>query len=147
MHDIFELLLSFHKYRKLYEKKCCTMMKKYGLRIADINTLYDISILGNKNLAKYIVDIEKMSKANISKSIDNLKKKNFIILSEDVEDRRCIHISVSELGMPVVNEIQAVREDINSLLLNGVTSSDKETVLRLLKQIDINLDYELKRAN
>lgn len=147
MYDIFDLLLSLHKYRKLYEKKCYTIMKKYGLRIADLDTLYDISILGEKNLAKYIVDIQKMSKANISKSIDNLKKKKFISLAEDAEDRRCIHIIVSETGIPIINEIRAIREDISSVLLTGITNNDKEIVWRLVKQIDRNLEYELRKAN
>lgn len=121
-------------------------MHRYGLRAADLDILYYISVLGKNNLAKNIVDIGRMSKGNISKSVENLREKKYILLSEDLTDHRCIHINITPSGMPIIHELHLIREEISNVLLVGISKEDKRIVLGIMKQIETNLDREIKKV-
>ena len=77
MDDLFELRITAMKLRKIYDMKCTEIMEKYELRRADVDILWLIYRSGNDKTARAIAETG-MSKANISKSIENLKINNLI---------------------------------------------------------------------
>ena len=144
MYNLFDMLTVVYKYKKLYEKKCSEIMRKYELRIADLDTLYYIAHSGQKNLAKDIADMG-MSKANVSKSVEHLRRKGMVVLSEDEEDRRCLHIEVTEEAQPVIHDITRVRMEMGDTLSQGIEEADKEAVVRVMRQIGQNMNSELMK--
>jgi len=142
MYILFEMLTVFYKYKRLYERRCCEIMKKNDLRISDLDILFFIANSGRKNLAKDIVDIG-MSKANVSKSVDHLHQKKLVVLSEDPEDRRCIHIEVAKEAAPLIGEITAIREELARNLLDGVKQEDETVIVKVMQQIGDNINMEL----
>lgn len=139
--NLFEMLTVVYKYKKLYEKRCCEIMKEYDLRVVDLDILFYVAHSGHRNLAKDIVDMG-MSKANVSKSVEHLRQKGLVILSEDREDRRCVHIVITPCAEPVVEKIAQVRREMCSSLMEGITESDKNTLLRVMHQIEENMNTE-----
>lgn len=142
MYHLFDTLMVIHKYKKLYEKRCQGLMKKYDLRIADIDVLYYVSHAGTKNLSRDIVD-EGMSKANVSKSVEHLHRKGYVTLAEDREDRRCIHIALTDMAEPIVMEIDSIRREMGTTLAVGISQEDKEATFRVMEQLCINMSHEL----
>lgn len=140
--DLFSMLTVVYKYKKLYEKRCCAVMKEYDLKIADLDILYYIAHSGPRNMARDIVDLG-MSKANVSKSVDHLRKKGLVILTEDQEDRRCIHIEMTGKAEPVIREVTAIRSQMGDKLLSGIAGEDVEAVIRVMRQIGKNMNEEL----
>lgn len=146
MNTLFEMLPVIYKYKKLHEKRCCEILKKYDLRIADLDILFYFAHSGTKNLSKDVVDIG-MSKANVSKSVDHLRQKKLVFLKEDQEDRRCVHIEVAEAAWPIVQEIGVIREEMGKKLFQGVSQIDMESMERVMKQISRNMNSELVKEN
>lgn len=144
MYNLFDMLTVVYKYKKLYERKCCGIMKKYDLRIADLDILYYVAHSGQKNLAKDIADMG-MSKANVSKSVEHLRRRGFVMLSEDTEDRRCLHIEVTREAQPVIRDITQVRRELGGSLSQGISQEDKEAVVRVMRQIGRNMNSELMK--
>ncbi len=142
MYHLFDTLTVIHKYKRLYEKRCQGLMKKYDLKIADIDVLHFVSQAGGKNLAKDIVD-EGMSKANVSKAVEHLHRKGYVSLCEDKEDRRCVHIQPTQSAEPIVIEIEEIRREMASALAMGITREDKEATFRVMKQLHQNMSQEL----
>ena len=142
MYNLFDMLTVVYKYKKLYERKCSSVMKKYDLRIADLDILYYIAHSGRKNLARDIADTG-MSKANVSKSVEHLRRKGLVALSEDAEDRRCLHIEATDAALPVIHDIAMVREEMGESLSRGIAQEDKEAVVRVMSQIGENMNSEL----
>lgn len=142
MYHLFDTLTVIHKYKRLYEKRCQGLMKKYDLKIADIDVLHFVSQAGGKNLAKDIVD-EGMSKANVSKAVEHLHQKGYVALYEDKEDRRCVHIQPTKSAEPIVIEIEGIRREMASALAMGITKEDKEATFRVMKQLHQNMSQEL----
>ncbi|MBQ2803035.1 MAG: MarR family transcriptional regulator [Lachnospiraceae bacterium] len=141
MYNLFDTLTVIQKYKKLYEKRCHGLMKKYDLRIADLDILYYVAHSGEKNLAKDIVD-EGMSKANVSKSVENLHQKGYVHLNADKDDRRCVHIEVTQAAAPIIAEIEFIRRNMGEALSVGIAENDRKAVARVMHKLCENMDME-----
>lgn len=142
MNDLFDMLTVVYKYKKLYEKRCQEIMKRYDLRIVDIDILYYVAHSGPRNLSKDIVDMG-MSKANVSKSVEHLHQKGLVELTEDKEDRRCFHIELTAEAQEVIREVSKIRRALGTVLAEGVSEADREAVVRVLHKVNENMTREL----
>lgn len=136
-----DLLIFAQKCRRVYEKKCIGIMKKYDLRFSDLDILYHLSIAGDRNLAKNLVS-KGMSKANVSMSVENLKRESLINLEEDEEDRRCLRINLTEKAYPILKEVKAVKEEMNNIIFRGITADECDTLERVRSRMEKNIQEE-----
>lgn len=142
MYNLFDTLAVLYKYKKLYERRCQALMKKYDLRIADLDVLYYVAHSGKKNLAKDIAD-EGMSKANVSKAVEHLHQKGLVELCADKDDRRCVHIEPTEEAKDLILEMENIRRGMGSSLSVGISEEDREAVVRVLHQLCDNIANEM----
>lgn len=145
MNDKFELLIMGQQFKKLYEKCYDRLMNEYDLKKIDIDVLYFLSHSGKYDTAKDIASLIFVSKAHVSKSIENLHKKNLIELISDSSDRRYVHIRISQKGQPVVDEIKLIKERMNSILFRGISDEEKNIMLMLTGKIAGNINEELEK--
>ncbi|HIU74874.1 MAG TPA: MarR family transcriptional regulator, partial [Candidatus Pelethocola excrementipullorum] len=103
--------------------------------------LYHISIAGDRNLAKNLVS-KGMSKANVSMSVENLKRKSLINLEEDEEDRRCLRINLTESAYPILEEVKAVKAEINNIIFQGITEEERATLEKVRVRMEKNIQKE-----
>lgn len=71
--------------------------------------------------------------SSITSLLQGLERKGFIIRSSGDEDGRTKQLSITEKGTELINEMQEVFKEVESLLLKGMTTEEKETYKRLLK--------------
>lgn len=146
MYNLFDTLTVIYKYKKLYERNCQGLMKKYDLRIADIDVLYHVAHSGNRNLAKDIVD-DGMSKANVSKSVEHLHSRGLVELLSDKEDRRCVHIEPTDEAQDIIVEVEKIRREMGINLSVGISEEDRAIVARVMHQLCDNMTRELSEAD
>lgn len=144
MNDHFELLIMGQQFKKLYEKCYGHIMQTYGLKKIDIDVLYFLSHSGKQDTAKDIANLIYVSKAHVSKAIENLHQKALIDLIADPSDRRYVHISISRSGQQIVDEIKQIRAKTEKILFDGISPEDRELLLRLSYQIADNIDHALQ---
>ena len=145
MYNLFDTLTVIYKYKKLYERNCQELMKKYDLRIADIDVLYQVAHSGKRNLAKDIVD-DGMSKANVSKSVEHLHSKGLVELVADKEDRRCVHIEPTADAQEIIIEVENIRRTMGVSLSAGISEEDRVAVARVMHQLYENMTHELEET-
>lgn len=143
--EVYDISNTGRQIRKLIEKKSEHIMEKYGLRMIEIDILVMLHKAKNIDTAKKIIDKKHISKAHVSKSIDNLKRLGFIELLDDEEDRRITHITLSEKADEVVKEEVAVYRKCRELMFSGVTEYEREIVKDVLAKMAGNLAAELER--
>ncbi|MBE5882921.1 MAG: MarR family transcriptional regulator [Lachnospiraceae bacterium] len=143
MYNLFDTLTVIYKYKKLYERRCQGLMKKYDLRIADIDVLHHVAHSGKKNMARDIAD-EGMSKANVSKAVEHLHQKGLVELCADKEDRRCVHIEPTEEAREIILAVEDIRRDMGNSLSEGISKEDREAVVRVMHQLCNNMAKELE---
>ncbi|MGN0383225.1 MAG: MarR family winged helix-turn-helix transcriptional regulator [Eubacterium sp.] len=144
MFSEFEILMTSHEFTKVYMEKCKDLMDKYELRKVELDILYFIANSKEKNTAKDIMNVKHISKAHISKSIDNLHTKGFISLEADSHDHRYIHLSVTKKGEPVLKQLSDIRMQFIKVLFNGLTTEEEECLDRVMKKISKNISNELQ---
>lgn len=141
MDDLFELRITALKIKKIYDMKCTEIMKKYEIRRADVDILWMIYRSGNDKTARAIA-ATGMSKANISKSIENLRSNNLISLEPDISDRRYMHIHLKTEAYDIIDEIAKIKTKINNDLFAGISAEEKEIFKRIRNQLEHNINIQ-----
>lgn len=139
----FEVITISQQLKKLMERECEELMKSSGLRNVELDILYFISHAGTKDTARDIFSERHISKAHISKSVDNLKQRGYIILAEDNEDHRCMHIRITSCGKPIIEEYNNIRRGVMESLFTGVSEEERECLKGVMKKFLSNIDAQL----
>ena len=79
-----------------------------------------------------IADIVKKDKSAVLRQIDNLEKKNLVQRIVAPNDRRRNIIHITDRGLSLINEINSKLDEMQSLLSDGLESSDLDTFYRVL---------------
>jgi len=145
MIDNFELLISGRQLRRLYEKKCEAIVKRYGLRKVEADIIYYLSNYGSCDTAKDIMQLEHLSKAHISQALEKLEKLQYVQRYQDEADKRWVHLVLTREAFPIAEEIFRLRQDIVSIIFRGVTDVERHYVLQAAIKMVANINRELQR--
>lgn len=143
MFNELDLLLSGHQFKKIFEKKYEGIMKKYDLRKIDIEILNFVSSCGENDTARDIANIQYISKAYISNSIDDLTHKKYLSIIEDCQDRRRFHLRLTETAKPIIDEIEMIRNQIFDVLFQNITEDERQVFIRISQKITQNINEDL----
>ena len=128
MYSEYEIFGTNQQMRKVIEQACERLMETYGLRHVELDILYLISHEKQKDTAKDLIEIQHLSKAHISKSVDNLKQHGYIELVADEADHRKIHIRMTGKA--------------KERLFAGVTEEERSCLKRVMGKIMKNIQAE-----
>ena len=142
----YEVLTLGTELRKLLEKKSEPLMKKYGLRKIELDILADLSSGGCGDTAKEIIERKHISKAHVSKSIDNLKTHGLITITEDCKDHRYMHILLSEKAKDVVEDFMEIHKECTNIVFRGITQEEKTAISKICQKMQENIQKELDNA-
>ena len=133
------------KMRKLLEKKSEVLVQKYGVRNVELEILLFLYHSPCGDTAKDIVEEKNLSKAHISKSVDNLRAKGFVVLTEDENDRRKRHIELTQKAEEAAKEMLEIHNDCRRIIMRYVTEEEKAVMDRVMQKMLRSLDEELQK--
>ena len=90
-----------------------------------------------------LMDIFYVHPSNIVRTVAALEKQGMITRSPHDKDKRTCKLYPMERAMSVIDEIQTVCEKTESLLLQGISESDKNLFIDFLIQAGKNVTSEL----
>ncbi len=141
----YETIILGTQLKRLLEKKSEPLMVKYALREVELEILACLSNEKKQDTAKDIMKRKHISKAHISKSVENLRSKGFIRLEEDKEDHRIIHICPTDAAKQVVEEFMKIHYECREILFYNVTEQEKEMIKKVFYKMQNNVSRELER--
>ncbi len=126
--------------KKFLELKVSEVFSKYDLRFIELQILIYLKYHQSEgNTASDLINYFKVSKAHVSKSIDNLQQKGYVTLKTDEKDKRVIRILLTETAEePLEEAIQKFRE-LKDSLLHGVSKKDLSTMHAVLNKMIVNI--------
>lgn len=133
------------KMRKLLDKKSEVLTQKYGVRNVELEILLFLYHSPCGDTAKDIVEEKNLSKAHISKSVDNLRAKGFVVLTEDENDRRKRHIELTQKAVEAAKEMLEVHNECKEVIMRYVTEEEKQVMNRVMEKMLASLDEELQK--
>lgn len=144
MDSDFETLLNGQQFKKLYDKRSNRITEKYGLHKIEMEILL---FLKKRQLdtARDIAETKYFSKAHISHAIEHLMECGYIKGQPDEQDRRCVHLILTEEAEPVCEELAGLRMEIMNIIYRNITEEEKEVLLRVARRIAHNMNEELMK--
>ena len=138
-----DIVMSGIQLKKLIAKKVEPIIQEYQLRPVEMDILVFLDREKNFDTAKGIMQKKHLSKAHISKSIDNLRTKGFIYINEDENDHRVLHISLTDKSKEVVSKVISVYEECKDIMQKNISSEELEIVKQVIIKINQNINDEL----
>ncbi|MGN0466896.1 MAG: MarR family winged helix-turn-helix transcriptional regulator [Lachnospiraceae bacterium] len=133
--------------KKLIGKKLEPLITEYDLRLVELDILVFLSKEKGRNTAREIIHKKHLSKAHISKSIDNMRVRGFIEISEDKEDHRILHIIPTKKSEEVIKKAEKIYEDCKEIIRIDITDEEMKVVSSVIQKINNNIDNELEKMN
>jgi len=138
-----EGIINGQQFKRVYEKKCEPLMKKYDLRKIELDVLFFLYSYETYDTAKDIVNQKCLSKAHVSKAIENLTDKQYVMTWSDRQDRRCVHLSVTEEARPVLAELEALWHELEWCMYRNVSAEEQSMFTSVLNKIVRNINIIL----
>lgn len=141
------IIMSGLQLKKLITKKLEPLIAEYDLRTVELDILVFLSREKERNTAKEIMHKKHLSKAHISKSIDNMRVRGFIKICEDKEDHRILHIILTQKSEEVVKKAEKIYENCRQIIQKNITPEELRVVNSVIEKMNYNINKELEENN
>lgn len=141
--DINDIMMFGLQIKKFREKRVEAIIRQYDLRPIELDILVILYKEKDIDTAKEIIHRNHLSKAHISKSLDNLRIKGYIQLNEDKNDHRILHISLTDKSKEVINKAIDVYRECKEIIVKNINSDELEIVKKAICKMSLNVNLEL----
>ena len=117
MENGFALILSeLKKLKSAYELQFNSLSNQEDLTQIELTILGFLLNNTTFNTAKDIEEVHVLKKSNISNAIDHLIVRGYLTRNRDIQDRRIIHLEITEKGLAIATEIKEIQKNFFTIL-------------------------------
>lgn len=124
---------------RLYEKMMKEICTSYQLSMVEVDIIAFLKNHPQKDTAADIVELRMLSKAAVSKGVELLMRKRLLEREPDENDRRKIHLNLTEQAEPVMQDIQKTQSQFSTLLFDGFEEKEYQEYAALRERILMNV--------
>lgn len=130
---------------KLQEKYLEGLRKSYMLSLIEITIITFLHNNPTFDTASEIAEMRMLQKGNVSKGVESLIQKALLRRTPDPQDRRRIHLSLTQAAAPIVQEIEIVQQKLFTQVFTGFSSEETALYTQLNDRIYRNILTGLER--
>jgi DNA-binding MarR family transcriptional regulator len=134
-HEMYEIV---HEIIKKYQFRDRNQICCYDITVSQCYVLYEVKSgpLTMRNLAsRLFLDISTMSRV-----VDQLQKKNYIVREPDIADRRITYVSLTKAGKALLSSIESDLIATEKEILKKITPAARHSVLFVLRELAKSID-------
>lgn len=135
MINVAQLTRLPRKFGKYYDRQFLPLLEKTGLSIREIHVLLFLANHPGQDTARDVTELRCIAKSQVSQAVEVLTGRGLLARRADGEDRRVIHLEITEQGAPLAREAQAVQAACGGRLLAGLTEEEQAVFLDLLERV------------
>ena len=123
----------------LYDRMCAPVCQTYGLTHMEFVVLM---FLGNNpgfDTAAQIVRYRRLTKSHVSLAVRALLEKRLLVGIDGVDDRRTIHLTLTEDADDIVAAGREVQQQFFETIFEGFTKEEREQMSCFMNRIDENI--------
>ena len=121
-----------------FEKKANTRLKETNLTFSQMSALMEIlNMPAKKTTFKEMEKRLSLAQSTTVGLISRLEQKKLVHVSGDKDDKRIKYVEITPLGEKFCNEAKQEMEDTEQKLLENLSAGEVETLLSLLKKINL----------
>ncbi len=140
--DSFFLYFNW-KLKKAYEKMFYQLTEELQLTQNEIDVLLFLHNNAPLNTASDIARYRAMAKSMISKSVDSLYRKGYLSYETDEIDKRCIHLKIEPVAIPIAEKLHDVQNFFFDILTCNITGEEYKAMETALKKMYQNITNQL----
>ena len=135
MITIAQLTRLPRKFGKYYDRQFLPLLEKTGLSMREIHVLLFLANHPGQDTARDVAELRCLAKSQVSQAVEVLTGRGLLARRADGEDRRVVHLEITEQGAPLAREAQAVQAACGRMLLAGLTEEEQAVFLSLLERV------------
>lgn len=101
-----EWISFINHFKQLYQLQFKSLAKQYNLNMVEVHILLFLKNNPALNTARDIVNYRGLAKSNVSTSLEALKKRNYLTIEVDDDNRRIQRITLLEEADYVTNKLR-----------------------------------------
>lgn len=123
------------KFEKYYDRQFLPMAESAGLSMREVHVLLFLANHPGQDTARDVTELRGIAKSQVSQAVEVLTGRGLLARRTDGEDRRVIHLDITERGASLAREAQAVQAACGRRLLAGLTEEERTVFLALLERV------------
>ena len=135
MLNAAQLIRLPRKFGKYYDRQFLPLLEKTGLTIREVHVLLFLANHPGQDTARDVTELRGLAKSQVSQAVEALTGRGLLARRADGEDRRVVHLEITEQGAPLAREAQAVQTACGRRLLAGLTEEEQAVFLALLERV------------
>lgn len=129
------LLLFSKQFERFYERQFAPLLVCANLTMREIHVLLFLANNPGYDTARDVAEYRGLAKSQVSQAVDLLAARGLLCRVPDGEDRRVIHLAITETGAPLARKAQAIQAACGRRLLAGLSPEDEAQFRRLLETV------------
>lgn len=136
LHNFLHLTRQFER---LYSKTIQQAAQKHGLSKTEADVLLFLYNNPEYDTARDIVEFRGIAKSYVSKTIELLIQKGFLLAQENENDRRMIHLKLQDNKLDVVRELKHTQEELFTLICRNISDHEREQLSLIFTKLSQNI--------
>lgn len=142
MSKFWGFILSLESEYGSYRKK---IMSRFSLSAAETDILMFLSNNPQYDTAADISRIRRIPKSQVSTSVKSLCEKGYLCTDYKDNNRKSIHLSLSQSALPVTDYGKTVQTEFEAMLFSGFSEEEKTEFEKLHIKIADNIKNKKER--
>lgn len=147
MITISQLTRLPQRFRRYYDRRFLPLLERTGLSMREVHVLLFLANHPGQDTARDVAELRGLAKSQVSQAVEVLTGRGILARRADGEDRRVIHLEITERGAPLAREAQTVQAACGRRLLAGLTEEERTVFLDLLERVlreteELNIEKE-----
>lgn len=138
MSEKREILHNAFVIKKAYDSLWDDISEKYKLTRAEIDVIGFLANNPNLDTARNVVEYRMIAKSHVSKAVEQLIERGFLMSSKDSKDRRQIHLMLTDAAKSAVEDIIQRQIEFTEKMINGISEEERSFYLRISEKIAQN---------
>lgn len=109
-----------HLYQKLFHE----LLQSYHVTQMEIDIILFLANNKQYDTAADLVKKRHLTKSHVSKSIDALVNKGYIVRWQSEDNHKVIHLSLSDTAIPLIEEGRKAQKEFVSIINQGICEED-----------------------
>lgn len=122
MLNAAQLIRLPRKFGKYYDRQFLPLLEQTDLTMREVHVLLFLANHPGQDTARDVTELRGMAKSQVSQAVEVLAGRGLLTRRADGEDRRVVHLEITEQGAPLAREAQAVQAACGRRLLFYVLS-------------------------
>ena len=135
--ELYDALQKMNRY--MHRSKHRSMKTKEGVHPGQMKLLSIIS----KNdgiIQRDLAEILDMRPSSLTEMVSNLEKNSLISRKQDENDRRVMHVYLTEEGKKIIENFKQAKDDLHDSVFNCLTLDEKEKMLEIVRKVNSSLE-------